>query len=245
MAGAFGAHPRRTGFRSVADYTHRPHEINEVAGLSRGSSMDRFDAFRDKQSLSPLRMALIRRCPQTSTSPESLALLQRIADALERLAPVRRASGRFRQRRTPSSGRRRARRLSPVPKVNRVEMSLLRGIDRVRDTARREHPALRQGPAGQQRPALGRPRHGQVLPGQGGPCGDQPHAGLPSTRPLKLIEIHREDIETLPDLMALLRAGPAPLHRLLRRPVLRRGRYLLQVPQGGAGRRDRGPARTT
>ena len=31
-------------------------------------------------------------------------------------------------------------------------------------------------------------------------------------RPLKLIEIHREDIETLPDLMALLRADP---HRFL------------------------------
>ena len=43
--------------------------------------------------------------------------------------------------------------------------------------------------------------------------------------------------------MALLRARPAPLHRLLRRPLLRRGRHLVQVAQGGAGRRHRGPAR--
>ena len=91
-------------------------------------------------------------------------------------------------------------------------MGLLRGIDRVRDILSENTAALRQGPAGQQRPALGRPRHGQVLAGQGGPCGDQPHCGPRGTRPLKLIEIHREDIETLPDLMALLRADP---HRFI------------------------------
>jgi hypothetical protein len=28
---AFGAYPRQTGYKSVADYTHRPDEINEVA----------------------------------------------------------------------------------------------------------------------------------------------------------------------------------------------------------------------
>ena len=33
-----------------------------------------------------------------------------------------------------------------------------------------------------------------------------------------------------------------PLHRVLRRPVVRRRRHLLQVAQGGAGRRHRGPA---
>ena len=37
-------------------------------------------------------------------------------------------------------------------------------------------------------------------------------AGRRSTRPLKLIEIHREDIETLPELMALLRPDP---HRFI------------------------------
>ena len=103
------------------------------------------------------------------------------------------------------------RRLSPVPKVNRVEMGLLRGIDRVRDILAENTDPLRRGPPGQQRPAVGRSRHGQILPGQGGPRGDQP-SREPGARPLKLIEIHREDIETLPDLMALLRADP---HRFI------------------------------
>ena len=37
---------------------------------------------------------------------------------------------------------------------------------------------------------------------------------------LKLIEIHREDIESLPALMELLRASVLPLHRVLRRSLL-------------------------
>ena len=68
-----------------------------------------------------------------------------------------------------------ARRLSPVPQVNRVEIGLLRGIDRVRDTLVDNTERFARGLAGQQRPALGRPRHGQVVARQGGPCRDQPH----------------------------------------------------------------------
>ena len=83
------------------------------------------------------------RVPMSSREPEphadptrqadTLKLLTQIAAALDRIAPrppappdlavadafVWQAAGR---------------RLSPVPKVNRVEMSLLRGIDRLRDT---------------------------------------------------------------------------------------------------------------
>ena len=62
------------------------------------------------------------------------------------------------------------------------------------------------------------------------------------TGPLKLVEIHREDIETLPDLMAMHARLEIPLHRVLRRPVVRQRRHQLQVAQGGAGRRHRGPA---
>ena len=40
--------------------------------------------------------------------------------------------------------------------------------------------------------------------------------------PLKLVEIHREDIDSLPALMALVRERPLSFHRLLRRPFLRR-----------------------
>ena len=59
---------------------------------------------------------------------------------------------------------------------------------------------------------------------------------------LKLVEIHREDIESLPELMALMRGTRTALHRVLRRPVVRGRRHVLQVAQGGAGRRHRGPA---
>jgi uncharacterized protein len=60
-------------------------------------------------------------------------LLARIADALDRIAPPQpdapdlTAADAFVWHAGP-------RRLSPVPKVNRVDMALLRGIDRVRDT---------------------------------------------------------------------------------------------------------------
>src|SRR3954468_12904305 len=64
---------------------------------------------------------------------EGSNLLARIADALDRIAPPQpdapdlTAADAFVWHAGP-------RRLSPVPKVNRVEMGLLRDIDRVRDT---------------------------------------------------------------------------------------------------------------
>ena len=65
-------------------------------------------------------------------SGEELALLARIAAALERLAPAPppapnlAAAEAFVWHAAPGM-------LAPVAKVNRVDMSLLRGIDRVRD----------------------------------------------------------------------------------------------------------------
>ncbi|MGO4571430.1 ATP-binding protein [Microvirga sp. 2TAF3] len=139
-------------------------------------------------------------------SPESLALLHRIADALDRLAPSARTHADF----TAADAfvwQAAGRRLSPVPKVNRVAMSLLRGIDRVRDTLAENT----------QRFARGLPANNALLWGARG-MGKSSlvkavHAEINHTRPadsraLKLIEIHREDIETLPELMALLRADP-------------------------------------
>ena len=69
----------------------------------------------------------------SSGSPEVVDLLRRVADALERLAPPAQPKADFGQADAfvwHAAGRR----LAPVPKVNRVEMALLRGIDRVRDT---------------------------------------------------------------------------------------------------------------
>ena len=61
----------------------------------------------------------------------------------------------------------------------------------------------------------------------------------PQSRPLVLIEIHREDIATLPQLLRLLRARQAALPAVLRRSFLRQGRHQLQIAEGGAGRRHR------
>ncbi|WP_112664230.1 ATP-binding protein [Microvirga flavescens] len=140
----------------------------------------------------------------SSVSPEALDLLRRIADALERAAPPALGNPDFTAADAfvwQASGRR----LSPVLKVNRVEMGLLRGIDRVRDTLSDNT----------RRFANGLPANNALLWGARG-MGKSSlvkavHAEINATRaaghlPLKLIEIHREDIETLPELMGLLRA---------------------------------------
>ncbi|CAN5238971.1 ATP-binding protein [soil metagenome] len=98
--------------------------------------------------------------------------------------------------------------LQPVAKVNRVDLDLLQGIARVRDllhdnTARfqRGLPAnnvLLWGARGMGKSSLIKAVHAALNA-----------AGNP---PLKLIEIHREDVETLPELMALVRATP---HRFI------------------------------
>jgi predicted AAA+ superfamily ATPase len=96
--------------------------------------------------------------------------------------------------------------LAAVPRVNRVEMSLLKGIDRVRDmlventerfaTGLPANNALLWGARGMGKSSLVKAAHAAV--------------NARSIRkalggPLKLIEIHREDIESLPELMALTR----------------------------------------
>ena len=59
---------------------------------------------------------------------------------------------------------------------------------------------------------------------------------------LALIEIHREDIRTLPDLLNILREQAPALPGLLRRPVLRDGGRRLQGAEIGARWRHRGAA---
>ena len=66
-------------------------------------------------------------------APEAPSLLARVAAALDRMAPAPPAAPDM----TAADAfvwHAAARRLAPVVKVNRVEMTLLRGIDRVRDT---------------------------------------------------------------------------------------------------------------
>lgn len=101
--------------------------------------------------------------------------------------------------------------LHPVPRVNRVEISLLQGIDRLRDTL----------VDNTQRFAIGLPANNALLWGARG-MGKSSlvkavHAKINAQRsantlPLKLVEIHREDIESLPRLMGILREDP---HRFI------------------------------
>lgn len=141
----------------------------------------------------------------TDTHPLAAVLL-RIADALDRLAPPPAptpdftAADAFAWHPAPP-------RLAPVPQVNRVALPLLHGIDRARDTLLENtarfakglpaNNALLWGARGMGKSSLVKAAHATVVASGG--------AGTA----LKLVEIHREDIESLPDLMALLRAAPA------------------------------------
>jgi len=145
------------------------------------------------------------------TDDLTLKTMLRIASALERLAPPARkpadltAADAFVWH--PAGAE-----LAPVAKVNRVALSLLRGVDRVRDTLAenterfaRSLPAnnvLLWGARGMGKSSLVKSVHADTntrLAGQGSGSG---------ILPLKLIEIHREDIEGLPALMGLLRPDP-------------------------------------
>lgn len=128
------------------------------------------------------------------------ALLRRIAEALERLAPApppaADLSGHeaFVWHAAPPL-------LEPVAKVNRIAIDLLKGIDLTRDilienTERfaRGLPAnnaLLWGARGMGKSSLVKAAHALVNSRTGGA--------------LKLVEIHREDIESLPKLMNIIR----------------------------------------
>ncbi|MCA3573307.1 MAG: ATP-binding protein [Aestuariivirga sp.] len=129
-------------------------------------------------------------------------LLTRIAAALERMAPRQpkqpdlQGFSAFVWHANPPE-------LEPVPRVNRVEISLLKGIDLTRDilienTERfaRGLPAnnaLLWGARGMGKSSLVKAAHHEINQAAGGT--------------LKLVEIHREDIESLPQLMAIIRAN--------------------------------------
>jgi len=137
----------------------------------------------------------------SSARRDDEALLRRIADALERLAPAAPPEPDFSAAEAfvwhPEG-----RSLAPVTRVNRVEMSLLKGIDRVRDLLVENT----------ERFARGLPANNALLWGARGMGKSSlvkaAHAAVGAAHRaagLKLIEIHREDIETLPELMGLLR----------------------------------------
>ena len=127
-------------------------------------------------------------------------LLVRVADALERLAPPAPpandldAADAFIWHAEGDS-------LEPVHEVNRVEIGLLRGIDRVRDILVENT----------ERFAAGLPANNVLLWGARGTGKSAlvkaAHAAINRRTPhaLALIEIHREDIPSLPRLLSLAR----------------------------------------
>jgi predicted AAA+ superfamily ATPase len=96
--------------------------------------------------------------------------------------------------------------LEPVKRVNRVDIDLIRGVDHVRDilvdnterfaSGYAANNVLLWGARGMGKSSLVKAAHAAV------------NASGKHGSPLKLIEIHREDIDTLPRLMALLKAAP-------------------------------------
>ena len=132
------------------------------------------------------------------------ALLTRIATALERLAPPLPARPDFEAADAfvwSSAGA-----LVPIAKVNRVDIALLRGIDRIRDqlldNTRRfarglpANNALLWGARGMGKSSLVKAAHAAVNA-----------EGAAGERRLKLVEIHREDVDTLPALLGHLRGS--------------------------------------
>jgi predicted AAA+ superfamily ATPase len=143
--------------------------------------------------------------------PDRDILLRRIADALDRLAPPP-APPVDLTLADAFSWHAESDRLVPVPAVSRVDLDLLRGLERVRDilldntqqfaSGFPANNALLWGSRGMGKSSLVKAIHAAVL------------AGMPADAPgkLKLIEIHREDIPSLPRLLNQLRTEP---HRFI------------------------------
>ena len=134
------------------------------------------------------------------TNSDLSHLLRRIADALDRLAPPPAppvdldAADAFVWHADRSA-------LEPIGEVNRIEIGLLRGIDRVRDILLENT----------RRFATGLPANNVLLWGARGTGKSSlvkaVHATINAERPhaLALVEIHREDIPSLPHLLSMVR----------------------------------------
>ncbi len=136
------------------------------------------------------------------SDPALLPALLRIAEALERMAPPvpaapdLAAADAFTWHPGPAP------RLVPVPKVSKVDIVLLKGVERqkqilLENTLRfaRGLPAnnaMLWGARGMGKSSLVKAAHAEAN-------AEAPHS-------LALVEIHREDIRTLPDLLNILRA---------------------------------------
>lgn len=132
--------------------------------------------------------------------------LDRIADALERIAPKASDPADFKAT-DAFVWNARSGALKPVHQVNRVDLGLLQGIEQVRDillqntlqfaTGFPANNALLWGARGMGKSSVVKAIHAHVNA-----------RAVSVAHQLKFVEIHREDIESLPDLMALLARQP-------------------------------------
>jgi len=129
------------------------------------------------------------------------SLLLRIADALDRLAPKPPAPTDLKSA-DAFVWHAEGERLDPVQRINRVDLDLLKGIERQRDilldntrrfaTGLPANNALLWGARGTGKSSLVKAVHATVV-------AENPHD------PPALVEIHREDIPSLPRLLAVVR----------------------------------------
>ena len=137
--------------------------------------------------------------------PDRDLLLRRIADALDRLAPPPAPPVDLAQA-DAFSWHAESDRLVPVPSVSRVDLDLLRGVERVRDILLDNtqqfaagfpaNNALLWGSRGMGKSSLVKAIHAEIIASQ-----------PPGSRRLILVEIHRDDIPSLPLLLTQLRAA--------------------------------------
>ncbi len=139
----------------------------------------------------------------------NISALERIAAALERLAPPAPPAPDFNAAdgfiwQADRAG------FQPVPAINRVPLSLLKSVERMRDLLHENtlrfarglpaNNALLWGARGMGKSSLVKAVHARV-------CEEREReTGRPAD--LKLVEIHREDIATLPACLAALRGAP-------------------------------------
>ncbi|MCO6408093.1 ATP-binding protein [Hoeflea alexandrii] len=143
---------------------------------------------------------------QDEIARQILAELTRLSRAVESLAPARSAENDFDAAQC-FVWNAEAAHLAPVAKPNRIDIGLIKGVDHVRDilvdnTRRfaRGLPAnnvLLWGARGMGKSSLVKSAHAELA------------AEAETIAPLKLVEIHREDINSLPELMAILRPATA------------------------------------
>lgn len=148
----------------------------------------------------------------TKPTPSLDAALVRIAEALERLSPAEPEAPDF-EAAEAFVWQAEDNRFLAVPHVNRTPIALLKSVDRMRDTLlvntdnfARGLPAnnaLLWGARGMGKSSLVKAVHAEAAARQ-----EKRKTGSP----LKLIEIHREDISTLPRCLSYLRGRP---HRFI------------------------------